>query len=511
MHKLRLHPDFVAPFSPPCEGGGAGGVVAARPVTRASHALSLSVLSHSSCEARRIALDFQCSRITPPAWAGEKCGLAEAAPGHLDVVAPHPPLAKGGSGGVVPARPVTRSSHALSRLRSFRIPLARREEPSSLSKCSRITSPAPPSQGGKEIAPSRRHCVAHNKNTRIKTVAPARSTPTFHHPTTAPLRKGGKGIARSRRHSIVRTKTRVSKPSLQLSQHQLFTGPLGDSRSQRTGGSEDPARTSGTNLIGKKTRVNRNFEESGRYGLGMGRTRPARGGLTRQVRDPRRSPVRSREMGVLPEPGPARDHRRVPRRGPRSRDVVGQRVIGFPGMSRTRKRTWDVAVPCRHPRPVLRWHAAKSSLTKLWGWQERGWFCCAAFREFAVQPGQPVVTTPVRALVQTGNLQPRASARSAAFERSSVGLTAEVGGCARPNHVLTHVVTLRMPRRFEFAGVRDRNGQQNRDDLEPTSRPTFHHPCTTNCENLVRCARFYNRFCGKVLESRPSGSRRIAS
>src|SRR5271165_6243859 len=35
--------------------------------------------------------------------------------------------------------------------------------------------------------------------------------------------------------------------------------------------------------------------------------------------------------------------------------------------------------------------------------------------------------------------------------------------------------------------------------------------CTTNCENLVRCARFYNRFCGKVLESRPSGSRRMAS
>ena len=35
--------------------------------------------------------------------------------------------------------------------------------------------------------------------------------------------------------------------------------------------------------------------------------------------------------------------------------------------------------------------------------------------------------------------------------------------------------------------------------------------CITNSENLVRCARFYNRFCGKVLESRPSESRRIAS
>ena len=39
----------------------------------------------------------------------------------------------------------------------------------------------------------------------------------------------------------------------------------------------------------------------------------------------------------------------------------------------------------------------------------------------------------------------------------------------------------------------------------------FVTPCTTNCENLVRCARFYNRFCGKVLESRPSGSKRMAS
>ena len=66
LHKLRLHPDFVAPFSPPCEGGGLGGVVPARPVTRSSHALFLSVLSHPSREARRIVFDFQGSRITPP-------------------------------------------------------------------------------------------------------------------------------------------------------------------------------------------------------------------------------------------------------------------------------------------------------------------------------------------------------------------------------------------------------------------------------------------------------------
>src|SRR5208282_5421917 len=52
-------------FPPPCEGG-VGGVVTAPPVTGASHALFLSVLSHHSREARRIGLDLQGSRITPP-------------------------------------------------------------------------------------------------------------------------------------------------------------------------------------------------------------------------------------------------------------------------------------------------------------------------------------------------------------------------------------------------------------------------------------------------------------
>src|SRR5271157_4175255 len=63
------------PFPPPCEGGrrlsppcegGVGGVGPARPVTGSSHALSLSVLSHPSREARWIVFDFQGSRITPP-------------------------------------------------------------------------------------------------------------------------------------------------------------------------------------------------------------------------------------------------------------------------------------------------------------------------------------------------------------------------------------------------------------------------------------------------------------
>ena len=44
LHKLRFSSRFRCTLFPPCEGGG--GVVPARPVTRSSHALSLSVLSH---------------------------------------------------------------------------------------------------------------------------------------------------------------------------------------------------------------------------------------------------------------------------------------------------------------------------------------------------------------------------------------------------------------------------------------------------------------------------------
>src|SRR5271166_1678626 len=75
----------VAVF-PPLAKGGLGGVVPARPVTRSSHALSLSVLSHPSREARRIVFAFQGSRIPPPG----------------------PPFARGGKGSlarnVIPSR-----------------------------------------------------------------------------------------------------------------------------------------------------------------------------------------------------------------------------------------------------------------------------------------------------------------------------------------------------------------------------------------------------------------------
>src|SRR5271157_4071341 len=85
LHKLRFHPDLLRPF-PPLAKGGLGGVVPARPVTRSSDALSLSVLSHPSRKARRIVLDFQGSRLTPPC----------------------PPFARGGKGSlardVIPSR-----------------------------------------------------------------------------------------------------------------------------------------------------------------------------------------------------------------------------------------------------------------------------------------------------------------------------------------------------------------------------------------------------------------------
>src|SRR5208337_1677916 len=73
-------PISLRPF-PPLAKGGLGGVVLARPVTRSSHALSLSVLSHPSREARRIVFDCQGFRTTPPA----------------------PPFARGGKGSVARA------------------------------------------------------------------------------------------------------------------------------------------------------------------------------------------------------------------------------------------------------------------------------------------------------------------------------------------------------------------------------------------------------------------------
>ncbi len=80
-------------------------MVPARPVKGASQALFLSVLSHHSREARRIGLELQGSRITPP----------------------DPPFARGGKGSlahdVIPSRAtktrVSKSSPQLSQDQLF--------------------------------------------------------------------------------------------------------------------------------------------------------------------------------------------------------------------------------------------------------------------------------------------------------------------------------------------------------------------------------------------------------
>ncbi len=52
------------------------------------------------------------------------------------------------------------------------------------------------------------------------------------------------------------------------------------------------------------------------------------------------------------------------------------------------------------------------------------------------------VTTPVRALVQTGGDPRGVTPANLAREGDPIGLTAEAGGFARPNHGLTTVVTV---------------------------------------------------------------------
>jgi len=50
-------------------------------------------------------------------------------------------------------------------------------------------------KGGKGIARSRRHSIARHKNTRLETVPPARSTPTFHQPSATPSQRSAMGEA----------------------------------------------------------------------------------------------------------------------------------------------------------------------------------------------------------------------------------------------------------------------------------------------------------------------------
>src|SRR5271157_6653931 len=83
------------------------------------------------------------------------------------------------------------------------------------------------------------------------------------------------------------------------------------------------------------------------------------------------------------------------------------------------------------------------------------------FKNSKCRSGPPVVTKSVRALVQTGKLQPRAD--------PACGLGPSEPR-ARVRGRIVGASSLRVH------GCRDRNGQQNRDHLEPNARPTFHQP-----------------------------------
>src|SRR5271157_5980344 len=101
LHKLRFHPDFVAPFSPPCEGG-----------------------FHFPPLAKGVF-------IFPPLRRGFSFS----------------PLAKGGQGGWS-RHDQSQGLPTLSPSQSFRIPLAGREESFSISKASASPPLTPPLQGG---------------------------------------------------------------------------------------------------------------------------------------------------------------------------------------------------------------------------------------------------------------------------------------------------------------------------------------------------------------------------
>ena len=121
------------------------------------------------------------SRIGASGWAGEKLVLHKLR-FHPDFVAPFSPPCEGGVRGGWSRHDQSQGLPMLSPSQSFRIPLARREVSFPISKAP-ASPPLPPlRKGGKGIARSRRRSIARNKNTRLETVPPARSTPTFHRP-----------------------------------------------------------------------------------------------------------------------------------------------------------------------------------------------------------------------------------------------------------------------------------------------------------------------------------------
>src|SRR5271157_1088403 len=66
LNKLRVHPDFVAPFSPPCEGGVRGGGVATARFSRLKNSFMASHLSPSASLSRGGKSRFRFPRLPPP-------------------------------------------------------------------------------------------------------------------------------------------------------------------------------------------------------------------------------------------------------------------------------------------------------------------------------------------------------------------------------------------------------------------------------------------------------------
>src|SRR5208282_1973152 len=102
LQKLRVHPDFVAPFSPPCEGGVRGGGPCGinDRVFKGASSTRLAATLGSDLETRPNALETRgeigleivagpgCKRRGKPFTVSQACVLTP----------PDPPFARGGKG-----------------------------------------------------------------------------------------------------------------------------------------------------------------------------------------------------------------------------------------------------------------------------------------------------------------------------------------------------------------------------------------------------------------------------
>ncbi len=159
LHKLRFHPDFVAPFSPPCEGG-----VAIFPPLR------ILVLRFSAAP--------KGPKQESPGGGNPACGVGPGDPIRMRI---RPALK--GRNKILDHKPVlplqgvaslnTRSNSQGDALGWHVAAPTGRNSGSATSKFAR---------GGEGIARSRRHSIARNKSTRLRIVPAALSTSTFHRP-----------------------------------------------------------------------------------------------------------------------------------------------------------------------------------------------------------------------------------------------------------------------------------------------------------------------------------------